>query len=199
MIQLENKETKVQRGWLTVKGQEGLQISIFCINAFTHFFSLLIWVDRCLQSFALLNRNDGYVMRSILILMNYNVTWSSVSKNNVLWVAAVYFTAVSSAVFAYNKILDKFNKLFFLSNATGKNILENYSYVQETTYHRWAWMVLLVVLLKSMVYWRQPHKGTYSKSHLPTLAFLTCSLFDNDWTHEPVHCLSDQNMDYCCQ
>lgn len=49
-------------------------------------------------------------------------------------------------------------------------------------------MVLLVALLKSMIYWKQPHEGTYSKSHLPTLAFLTCSLFDSDWTRVSPLC-----------
>lgn len=57
--------------------------------------------------------------------MNYNIIWSFVGKKYVHWVVTVYFTAVSSAVFAYTKILDKFTKLFFLSNATVKNILEN--------------------------------------------------------------------------
>lgn len=57
--------------------------------------------------------------------MNYNVIWSFIGKKYVLYVVAVYFTAVSSAVFAYTEILDKFTKFSFFPNATGKNILEN--------------------------------------------------------------------------
>lgn len=47
--------------------------------------------------------------------MNCSVIWSFVGTKYVLWVVAVYFTAVISAVFAYTKVFDTFTKLFFLS------------------------------------------------------------------------------------
>lgn len=93
-------------------------------------------------------------------------------------------------MFAYTNVFDTFTKLFFLcfTSAAGKNILANQSYMQKTTYYKWAWDDASSCTLK-IHGWH--HKGRNNKSHVSALTFQKSCLFVNEWTYEPIHYLSE--------